>query len=194
MPFYNYQLDKKGIQALISDCHHLLGRDATLRLLDDLKALGFKASTKAGLSFGASDIRIPGSKGDILADTQKEIDKIEKAYHKGVITDGERYLKIIDLWTHAREELVGQDLMKVLADDFNEDDRLRQPDLLHGDVGRPWLGRPDPPAGRDARPDGQALGQDHRDAHQGELPRRPEACSSTSRRRTALVRAWPTRR
>src|SRR5262245_53113312 len=95
MPYYNYELDKKGIQDLISDCHRLLGRDATLRLLDDLKDLGFKAATRAGLSFAKDDIRIPQSKGKILAETQKEIDKIEKAFQKGVITEGERYLKIV---------------------------------------------------------------------------------------------------
>ena len=120
MPYYNYELSKKGIQALISDCHHLLGRDATLRLLDDLKDLGFKAATRAGLSFAKGDIRIPATKDAILDETQGEIDGIQKAYHKGVITDGERYLKIIDFWTHARER-VGQDLMKVLEEDFDEE-------------------------------------------------------------------------
>ncbi len=119
MPYYNYELDKRGIQALISDCHRLLGRDATLRLLDDLKDLGFKASTRAGLSFAKDDIRVPPSKGAILAETQKEIDKVEKAFQKGVITEGERYLKIIDLWTHAREK-VGEDLMAVLREDYYE--------------------------------------------------------------------------
>tara|TARA_R110002126_G_scaffold120107_1_gene261157 strand:- start:1347 stop:5825 length:4479 start_codon:yes stop_codon:yes gene_type:complete len=118
MPFYNYELSKGAIQSLISDCHHLLGRDATLRLLDDLKDLGFKAATRAGLSFAKSDIRIPVTKQAILDETQAEIDKIEKAFNKGVITDGERYLKIIDLWTHAREK-VGEDLMGVLAKDFD---------------------------------------------------------------------------
>jgi len=120
MPYYNYELDKKAIQDLISDCHRLLGRDATLKLLDDLKDLGFKAATRAGLSFGKEDIRIPDTKPRILSETQKEIDKVEKAFQKGVITEGERYLKIVDLWTHAREK-VGEDLMKVLQDDFNEE-------------------------------------------------------------------------
>ncbi|MFT4539095.1 MAG: DNA-directed RNA polymerase subunit beta' [Planctomycetota bacterium] len=119
MPFYNYQLTKRGIQALISDCHHLLGRDATLLLLDDLKDLGFKAATRAGISFAKSDIVIPETKPKILKDTQDQIDKIEIAYSKGVITEGERYLKIIDLWTHARE-LVGLDLMEILGKHFDE--------------------------------------------------------------------------
>jgi DNA-directed RNA polymerase subunit beta' len=121
MPFYNYELDKKGIAALISDCHRLLGRDATLKLLDDLKDLGFKAATRAGLSFAKDDMRVPESKAKILVETQKQIESVEKAYLKGVITEGERYLKIIDMWTHARER-VAQDLLKVLREDVREND------------------------------------------------------------------------
>jgi len=120
MPLYNYKLSKNAIQGLISDCHHLLGRQSTLALLDDLKDLGFKAATRAGMSFASSDIRIPDTKPVVLKETQDEIDKIEKAYNRGVITEGERYLKIIDLWTHAREK-VGLDLMAVLKEDFNEE-------------------------------------------------------------------------
>jgi len=119
MPFYNYDLNKRGIQALISDCFHLLGREATLRLLDDLKDIGFKSSTRAGISFGKNDVRIPDAKARVLEETQKEIDRIEAAFQKGVITDGERYLKIIDLWTQARET-IGNALMALLATDFDE--------------------------------------------------------------------------
>ena len=126
MPFYNYELDKKGIASLISDCHRLLGRDATLRLLDDLKDLGFKSATRAGLSFAKDDMRIPDSKQKIIDASQKEIEKVEKSYNKGVITEGERYLKIIDLWTHAREAL-GQDLIKVLKEDVREGDPYVNP-------------------------------------------------------------------
>jgi DNA-directed RNA polymerase subunit beta' len=120
MPFYNYELTKRGISDLISDCHRLLGRDATLNLLDMLKDLGFKSSTRAGMSFGKSDIKIPSTKQAILDTTQAVVDKAEAAFMKGVITDGERYLKIIDAWTHAREE-VGEDLMELLASDYDTD-------------------------------------------------------------------------
>ncbi|MAF65106.1 MAG: DNA-directed RNA polymerase subunit beta' [Planctomycetes bacterium] len=126
MPFYNYELDKRGVKGLISDCHRLLGRDATLTLLDNLKDLGFKASTRAGMSFAKDDIRIPESKIDILHATEAEVEKVEKAFLKGVITDGERYLKIVDLWTHAREE-VGDALMEVLGADFTRGDRYVNP-------------------------------------------------------------------
>ena len=126
MPFYNYQLDKKGISGLISDCHRLLGRDATLTLLDDLKDLGFKSATRAGLSFAKDDMRVPDGKQKILDDTQDQIDAIEDAFQKGNITDQERYLKVIDLWTAARED-VGRELMEVLKKDFSETDLYVNP-------------------------------------------------------------------
>jgi DNA-directed RNA polymerase subunit beta' len=126
MAFYNYELDKGGIAALISDCHRLLGRDATLRLLDDLKDLGFKAATRAGLSISKDDMRIPESKAKIIDASEKEIERVEKSFGRGVITEGERYLKIIDLWTHAREQL-GQDLIRVLREDVREGDPYVNP-------------------------------------------------------------------
>ncbi len=126
MAFYNYELDKGGIAALISDCHRLLGRDATLRLLDDLKDLGFKAATRAGLSISKDDMRVPESKSKIIDLSEKEIEKVEKSFGRGVITEGERYLKIIDLWTHAREQL-GQDLIRVLREDVREGDPYVNP-------------------------------------------------------------------
>ena len=126
MPYYNYELSKSGVAGLISDCHRLLGRDATLRLLDDLKDLGFKAATRAGLSFSKGDMCVPASKEKIIESTQKEIEKVEKSFGKGVITEGERYLKIIDMWTHAREQL-GQDLIRVLREDIRDEDRYVNP-------------------------------------------------------------------
>ena len=126
MPFYNYQLTKGGIAGLINDCHRLLGREATLRLLDDLKDLGFKSATRAGLSFAKDDMRIPTVKSEVIKDTEKEIEKVEASYRKGVITDGERYLKIIDMWTEAREVL-GQELISVLRDDIRADSNYVNP-------------------------------------------------------------------
>ena len=62
MPFYNYALTAKGSSRVIADTYALLGRPATIKLLDDMKSLGFKRSTLAGLSFGITDIRSPDSK------------------------------------------------------------------------------------------------------------------------------------
>jgi len=119
MPFYNYDLDKKGLANIIADCHILIGREATLKLLDDLKDIGFKSATRAGLSFGKDDMLVPPTKSKIIAETQKEVEKIHAVNARGIITEGERYLKVIDAWTHARER-IGEDMLKELRNDTRE--------------------------------------------------------------------------
>ncbi len=119
MPFYNHDLDKKGLANIIADCHLLLGRDATLRLLDNLKETGFKAATRAGLSFGKDDMVVPPTKDKIIAQTQKDVEKIHTAHQRGIITEGERYLKVIDAWTHARER-IGEDMLSELRNDTRD--------------------------------------------------------------------------
>ncbi len=110
-PFWNVELDKGTIKRVISDAYELIGKERTVDLLDELKAIGFKSATRAGLSFAASDLRTPAGKEGILADTDKKVMDVNKQYQKGVITDGERYNQVIDLWTHARER-VGEEMMK----------------------------------------------------------------------------------
>jgi len=105
MGCYNYPLGGKGCARVINDCYQLLGKAATLELLDGIKDLGFRYSTLAGLSFGISDARIPTEKAEILARAQKRVDRIEKDFHADAITEGERYNQIVDVWVHAREEL-----------------------------------------------------------------------------------------
>ncbi|HEU4418719.1 MAG TPA: DNA-directed RNA polymerase subunit beta', partial [Planctomycetota bacterium] len=119
MPFYNHDLDKKGLANIIADCHLLLGRDATLRLLDNLKEAGFKAATRAGMSFGKDDMVVPPTKDKIITQTQKDVEKIHTAHQRGIITEGERYLKVIDAWTHARER-IGEDMLNELRNDTHD--------------------------------------------------------------------------
>jgi len=119
MPFYNLDVDKKGLSTIIADCHLLLGREATLRLLDNMKEAGFKAATRAGLSFGKDDMVVPPTKDKIIAQTQKEVEKIHVAHQRGIITEGERYNKVIDSWTHARER-IGDDMLNELRNDTRD--------------------------------------------------------------------------
>src|SRR5437773_2300371 len=119
MPFYNYALPSAGQSRVIADCYAQLGRPATIKLLDDMKALGFKRSTLAGLSFGITDIRSPDSKPAILDEGQKKADRIEKNYKMGAITDQERYAQLIDVWGHARKQ-VTEDLMAGLSKDYRD--------------------------------------------------------------------------
>jgi DNA-directed RNA polymerase subunit beta' len=121
MPFYNFALTAKGSSRVIADTYAELGRPATIDLLDDMKMLGFRRSTLAGLSFGITDIRSPDSKQSILDEGQKKADKIEKQYNQGAITAQERYSALIDVWGHARKQ-VTEDLMAGLSKDFRDDD------------------------------------------------------------------------
>src|SRR5207302_8756088 len=119
MPFYNYALTAKGSSRVIADTYAVLGRPATIKLLDDMKSLGFKRSTLAALSFGITDIRTPDSKATILDEGQKKADKIEKNYRMGAITEQERYAQLLDIWAHARKQ-VTDDLMAALANDYRD--------------------------------------------------------------------------
>jgi DNA-directed RNA polymerase subunit beta' len=120
MPYYNCELSRKGVSRIVADCHRLLGREATIELLDNLKNLGFHQATLAGLSFSTEDLRVPPEKKQILAQAEKEVDRIDRLYRRGVITDGERYNQVIEVWTHARE-LVGEAMMEELKKDRRED-------------------------------------------------------------------------
>ncbi|MFN4243547.1 MAG: DNA-directed RNA polymerase subunit beta' [Tepidisphaerales bacterium] len=119
MPFYNYALTSGGQSRVIADCYRLLGRPATIDLLDRMKEIGFKRSTLAGLSFGITDIRTPETKAAILEEGQKKADRIEKNFKVGAITDQERRSQLQDIWTHCRK-LVTDDLMKGLAEDYRD--------------------------------------------------------------------------
>jgi len=136
MPYYNCALGKKGLSRVIDDTYARSGRPATIDLLDKLKELGFKRSTTAGLSFGITDLRIPAQKHDIIGETQKKVDRVEKAFDAGAITDRERYNQLLDLWTHCREE-VTKELLKELQSDRR--DETGEPVPIESTEGRRYL-------------------------------------------------------
>jgi DNA-directed RNA polymerase subunit beta' len=119
MAFYDLPLSGKYLSRIIADCYQLLGRRETIDLLDRMKDLGFRESTRSGLSFATDDLKTPANKEVVIKDTEKEVEKIQKQYQRGIITEGERYNKVIDLWTHARDEITKQ-MMHDLANDQRE--------------------------------------------------------------------------
>ena len=121
MSYYNCALGGKGCSRVIDDTYARSGRPATIDLLDALKAIGFKHSTVSGLSFGLTDLRIPAKKHELIEATQKKVDRVEKAYDAGAITERERYNQLLDLWTHCREG-VTKELLKELKNDRRADD------------------------------------------------------------------------
>jgi len=127
LPFYNCSLSQKGAVRVIADCHSILGQSATLEVLDQIKELGFKYSTLAGLSFGITDMRIPKAKGKIIDAAQASVDKVERAFQQGALTRLERYNQIIDIWIHARELVTAAMMSELKADYRDEDDNYRSP-------------------------------------------------------------------
>jgi DNA-directed RNA polymerase subunit beta' len=127
MPFYNCALGKKGCARVIDDVFAYCGKPATIDLLDDMKSIGFKRSTVAGLSFGVTDLRVPIEKQDLLDAAQKRVNRVEKNYENGIITERERYNQLLDIWSHCNEELT-----KVLVDTLKRD--RRHPDGSEADI------------------------------------------------------------
>jgi DNA-directed RNA polymerase subunit beta' len=119
MAFYDLSLSGKYLSRIIADCYQELGRRQTIDLLDRMKETGFRESTRSGLSFATDDLKTPINKDNVIRDTEKEVEKINKQYQKGAITDLERYNKVIDQWTHAREKIT-QQMMHDLANDRRE--------------------------------------------------------------------------
>ncbi len=115
--YVNSLLDKKRIGAMVSDCYKRYGQAKTIKLLDDLKDLGFLQATLAGISIGIDDMTIPKEKVEILKNSKQEVAKVEDQYRKGIITGRERYNKIIDIWTHTTETM--SDLVFKQMEPFN---------------------------------------------------------------------------
>src|SRR5207249_9327522 len=91
MAFYDTALSGKQLSRIIADCYQLLGRRETIDLLDRMKELGFRESTRSGLSFSTDDLKTPTNKEAIIRDADKKVSEVQKQYFKGFITDTERY-------------------------------------------------------------------------------------------------------
>ncbi len=103
--YINFPVAKSKLSDIILSTYRVSGKEKTIEVLDDLKELGFDIATTAGISMGMSDMIIPESKGQIVSDARKKIDEVEGQYRKGIITQGERYNKIIDIWTGATDQI-----------------------------------------------------------------------------------------
>jgi DNA-directed RNA polymerase subunit beta' len=116
MPYYNIPMRSSELAKVISDCYNVLGRRATIDLLDNMKQAGFRESTRSGLSFATDDLITPPTKSKIIGDAEKTVLKFQKLYQRGVITEVERYNQVLDAWTHARERITTE-MMTELEND-----------------------------------------------------------------------------
>ncbi len=99
MPYYNHLLVKKSFRDLIYKMFRDLGNAVTAKFLDDLKALGYNYATKAGISISFSDMLVPEEKAKLIRESNEKVSEILNEHEMGLITDAERYNKIIDVWT-----------------------------------------------------------------------------------------------
>ncbi|MBI3306710.1 MAG: DNA-directed RNA polymerase subunit beta' [Candidatus Omnitrophica bacterium] len=103
--FVNEAVDKGKLSKIIAACYRQFGHNEVIHLLDRLKTLGFEEATLAGISIGIDDIQIPKQKESLLGEARRDVTAIENQYKNGLITDGERYNKVIDIWTHITDRV-----------------------------------------------------------------------------------------
>ncbi|MDL1948567.1 DNA-directed RNA polymerase subunit beta', partial [Acidobacteria bacterium ACD] len=117
LPFLNGTLRKKGLQDFVNYCFVHLGLERAVQILDLIKDLGFSVATRAGISIGMEDMRIPKKKVDIVGKARKEALEVDHQRQQGAITDGERHNKIIDIWHRATEQVSDEMFKEMKATD-----------------------------------------------------------------------------
>ena len=116
----NQKLDKKGISRLINLCYRHVGLKETVIFADQLMYMGFYYATRSGVSIGVDDMVIPDQKARIIAAAEKEVKDIEHQYISGLVTNGERYNKVVDIWSHTNDQ-VAKAMMERLGTDVVTD-------------------------------------------------------------------------
>ena len=101
----NRDLSKKAISALINACYRSVGLKETVIFADQLMYMGFAYATRAAVSFGINDMVIPPEKANILAKAETEVKEIENQYTSGLVTNGERYNKVVDIWSRTNDQV-----------------------------------------------------------------------------------------
>ncbi len=121
MGFINDEMKKDALSELVFQAYRKVGLKRTVDFLDDLKELGFRYATWAGITVSVKDMLIPKRKQELLAKARKEVEKITRDYKQRAITDGERYNKIIDTWTHATSDVANEMFiaLRKSSDGFN---------------------------------------------------------------------------
>lgn len=114
--YKNELMKKSNLEVFVGLIIKRCGTRVACIFLDDIKNLGYEYATKAGVTFGIRDLPVPQEKDDIIKDSLEEVTRIRKQYTRGIITEGERYNKIIDIWTHTTNE-VSNVLYEKLKDD-----------------------------------------------------------------------------
>src|ERR1700684_3628345 len=116
MPFINGLLKKKGLTQLVHYCYLKHGLPIKVTMLDQVKALGFMYATRAGMSICIDDMVVPTEKAGLVRDAEKAVIEVVSQYQEGAITHGERYNKIIEIWSKVTER-VSEEMFKTMEED-----------------------------------------------------------------------------
>ena len=111
----NFPVMKKSMGTIIERTIDKHGLIESAEVIDYIKALGFKYSTLAGITFSVADVKVPDSKKDILADADKQVEKVRNQYRRGLITDDERYQSVVNIWEKATN-----DVSKAMEENFDD--------------------------------------------------------------------------
>ncbi|MEK9156076.1 MAG: DNA-directed RNA polymerase subunit beta' [Patescibacteria group bacterium] len=117
--FINEVLNKKAVGRLVDSVYRRYGTDRAAQFVDDLKDLGFRYAQRSGLTFAVDDIQVPDKKTEILQDSEKDVDTVEKQYQMGLISDEERHAKIVEIWMGAQSKIE-----KEMMANYNKDNDL----------------------------------------------------------------------
>ena len=106
--YKNLDMKKKALSELVFESYRKAGLAATVQFLDRLKEFGFANATRGGVSIGIEDLEIPTAKAGLLEEAEERVERFQRAYQTGNITNGERYNKVIDTWTHANSDIADE--------------------------------------------------------------------------------------
>src|SRR6266704_1129578 len=106
--YQNHDMKKKALGELVFESYRKSGLAGTVPFLDRLKEFGFRNATRGGISIGIEDLHIPEEKEGLLQDASERVERFQRAYQTGNITNGERYNKVIDTWTHANSDIADE--------------------------------------------------------------------------------------
>jgi DNA-directed RNA polymerase subunit beta' len=112
--FKNVEMKKKALSELVFESYRKSGLASTVQFLDRLKEFGFFNATRGGISIGVEDLEIPAEKATLLTEAEERVSRFQRAYQTGNITNGERYNKVIDTWTHANSDIADA-MVKTMA-------------------------------------------------------------------------------
>jgi len=123
----NQLMTKKMISKMIDTVYRTCGQKETVIFCDKIMDLGFKHACQAGISFGKDDMVIPDSKATIVDETRRQVEEFEQQYNDGLITQGEKYNKVVDAWAKCGDKVADEMMARIAAEEFEEETRRQKP-------------------------------------------------------------------